>query len=181
MQMPKARALLRNHPERRPEDARLKFVAEAQLLRDHKRFDLAYELYAKAVAMNPDDPDLVYEQAMVAEKALRFDDMERLLRGLIARLPDYHHAYNALGYALADRNERLEEARDLISNAAGMVSFPVMGAAMRSGEVSKGHMRVLAEVTLSPSRAQTGIGVTVMVPNRPSNARKSATIRSNTA
>ena len=116
-QLDAARELLQKAPERLPTDARTKLLAEAQLLRDHKRFDLAYDLYAKAVAMNPDDPDLVYEQAMVAEKAGRFDDMERLLRGLMARLPDYHHAYNALGYSLADRNARLPEAKALIEQA----------------------------------------------------------------
>jgi tetratricopeptide (TPR) repeat protein len=116
-QLDAARELLQKAPERLPTDARTKLAAEAQLLRDHKRFELAYELYAKAVEMFPDDPDLVYEQAMVAEKAGRFDDMERLLRGLIARLPDYHHAYNALGYSMAERKVRLPEAKALIEQA----------------------------------------------------------------
>jgi Flp pilus assembly protein TadD len=43
--------------------------------------------------------------------------MERLLRALIAAKPDYHHAYNALGYSFADRNIRLAEARQLINKA----------------------------------------------------------------
>jgi tetratricopeptide (TPR) repeat protein len=43
--------------------------------------------------------------------------MERLLRQLIAAKPDYQHAYNALGYSLADRNERLPEAKQLIEKA----------------------------------------------------------------
>jgi Flp pilus assembly protein TadD len=34
--------------------------------------------------------------------------------------PDHHHAYNALGYSLADRNVRLEEARDLIKKALSL-------------------------------------------------------------
>ena len=116
-QLDAARELLQKSPERLPTDARTKLLAEAQLLRDNKRFDLAYDVYGRAVELYPDDPDLVYEQAMVAEKALRFDDMERLLRGLIARLPDYHHAYNALGYSLADRGVRLSEAKALIEQA----------------------------------------------------------------
>lgn len=56
-------------------------------------------------------------------------------------------ARDAIAWLRAQSSEGFGSARDLISNAAGMVSFPVMGAAMRSGEVSKGHMRVLAEVT----------------------------------
>jgi Flp pilus assembly protein TadD len=43
--------------------------------------------------------------------------MERLLRRIIAEKPEYHHAYNALGYSFADRNIRLSEARQLILKA----------------------------------------------------------------
>ncbi|MFP5467634.1 MAG: tetratricopeptide repeat protein [Gammaproteobacteria bacterium] len=115
-----ARELLRAHPEQRPGDARLKLVAEAQLLRDFKAWEQAYEVYAQVVARFPEDTDLLYDQAMVAEKAGRLDDMERLLRQLIAQQPDNHHAYNALGYALADRNVRLAEAKALIEKAVAM-------------------------------------------------------------
>lgn len=116
-QMPQARALLRSQPERRPEDARLKLVAEAQLLRDFKLWKEAYEIYGEAVARFPDEADLRYDQAMMAEKAGKPADMEVLLRALIAAKPDFHHAYNALGYSLADRNERLPEAKKLIEKA----------------------------------------------------------------
>lgn len=116
-QMPQARALLRSQPERRPEDARLKLVAEAQLLRDFKLWKEAYEVYGEAVARFPDEADLRYDQAMMAEKAGKPADMEVLLRALIATKPDFHHAYNALGYSLADRNERLPEAKRLIEKA----------------------------------------------------------------
>jgi Flp pilus assembly protein TadD len=43
--------------------------------------------------------------------------MEKLLRQVIAAKPDYHNAYNALGYSLADRNTRLNEARTLVAKA----------------------------------------------------------------
>lgn len=119
-QMPQARALLRGQPERRPEDARLKLVAEAQLLRDFKAYQEAYDVYNEAAARFPDDTDLIYDQAMMAEKAGKPADMERLLRQLIAAKPDYHHAYNALGYSLADRNQRLPEAKQLIEKAVAL-------------------------------------------------------------
>jgi Flp pilus assembly protein TadD len=51
---------------------------------------------------------------MMAEKVKRIDVLESNLRRLIELKPDHAHAYNALGYTLADRNERLEEARGLI-------------------------------------------------------------------
>ena len=70
-----------------------------------------------ARAKAPDDTDLLYDQAMVAEKLNRLDEMERLLRRLIELKPDNQNAYNALGYSLADRNVRLDEARTLIRKA----------------------------------------------------------------
>jgi len=113
-----ARKLLRSLPERTPEDARMKLSAEVQLLREHKQFKAAYDLLGQAVArQQPFDADLLYDQAMVAEKMGNLADMERLLRQVIAAKPDYHHAYNALGYSLAERNVRLPEAKELIQKA----------------------------------------------------------------
>ena len=57
------------------------------------------------------------EVAMVSEKLQRFDDMESMLRELMKRKPEDAHAFNALGYSLADRNIRLDEARQLITQA----------------------------------------------------------------
>lgn len=119
-QRDEARALLRNLPERRSGDARLKLVAEAQLMRDLKDHRAAYEVYGEAVKRFPDDTELLYDQAMMAEKADLMGEMERLLRQLIAAKPDHYHAYNALGYSLADRNLRLVEARQLIEKAVSL-------------------------------------------------------------
>ena len=112
-----ARELIRNQPDRSGEDARLKIVAEAQLLRESKQFTEAYKLLSEASVRNPEDFDLAYDLAMVAEKLVKFDEMERLLRQVIANKPDHHHAYNALGYSLAERGTRLPEARQLVLKA----------------------------------------------------------------
>jgi tetratricopeptide (TPR) repeat protein len=112
-----ARKLLRNLPEKTPEDARQKVMAEVQLLRDNKQYKSAYELVAEKAKSNQDDHELLYDQAMLAEKLGRLDEMERLLRAIIAAKPDYQHAYNALGYSLAERKLRLPEARALILKA----------------------------------------------------------------
>ncbi|MES2184741.1 MAG: tetratricopeptide repeat protein [Pseudomonadota bacterium] len=112
-----ARKLVQQIPERNPDDARMKLMAEVQLLREHDRAAEAYNLLAQGHQRLPDDTDLTYDLAMGAEKIGKFDEMERLLRELIAKKPDYHHAYNALGYSLAERGVRLPEARDLINKA----------------------------------------------------------------
>lgn len=112
-----ARKLLQALPARNAADARLKLTAEVQLLRDNKQYQAAYDLLAAAIARDPKDTELIYDQGMLAEKLGRLDEMERLLRQIIAARPDYHHAYNALGYSLAERNVRLPEARQLIQKA----------------------------------------------------------------
>jgi tetratricopeptide (TPR) repeat protein len=112
-----ARALVQQVPERRPEDARAKLIAESQVLRDVKRWPEAHAVLVTANERFPSDIDLLYEQAMIAEKLDRTDEMERVLRRVLELKPDHHHAYNALGYSLAERNVRLTEARDLIAKA----------------------------------------------------------------
>lgn len=115
-----ARELIRRVPERTPEEARAKLLAEAQVLRDVKRWSEANTVLAQANQQFENDPDLLYEQSMMAEKLNRIDDMERLLKRVIALKPDHHHAYNALGYSLADRNVRLPEAKTLIQKALSL-------------------------------------------------------------
>jgi tetratricopeptide (TPR) repeat protein len=112
-----ARQLIRRVPEQTTADARAKFVAEAELLREAKQWGEAEKVLAQANKTYPDDTDLLYEQAMAEEKLNRVDEMERLLRRVIALKPDHHHAYNALGYSLAERKIRLPEARTLIQKA----------------------------------------------------------------
>ncbi|MDO9286331.1 MAG: tetratricopeptide repeat protein [Aquabacterium sp.] len=116
-QLREARALIQAVPERTGDDARAKLMAEAQLLRDVKRWKEAAEVLAAATQRFADDTDLLYEQAMVEEKLDRLPEMERLLRRVITLKPDHPHAHNALGYSLADRGLRLPEARALIKRA----------------------------------------------------------------
>jgi tetratricopeptide (TPR) repeat protein len=94
--------------------------AEAQLLRDANENKAAFELLQDALRKTPDSPDLLYDTAMAAEKVDRIDVLETNLRKLIQLRPDYAHAYNALGYTLADRGERLPEARELIEKALSL-------------------------------------------------------------
>ena len=112
-----ARELIRRVPEREPGDARAKVLAEAQILRDARQWADASTLLEQASLKFPDDVDLIYEQSMMFEKLNRLTDMERLLRRVIELKPDHQHAYNALGYSLAERNVRLPEARTLIQKA----------------------------------------------------------------
>ncbi len=112
-----AREIIRGSPERGADDVRAKLMAEAGVLRDVKRWAEAYEVLGSASQRFSTDADILYEQAMMAEKLNRLPDMERLLRRVIELKPDNAHAYNALGYSLAERKLRLPEARQLIQRA----------------------------------------------------------------
>jgi len=92
-------------------------LAEAQLLRDANQPKTAFDLVGQALDRVPNNPELLYDYAMLAEKIERVDILEASLRKLIAIRPEHAHAYNALGYSLADRNQRLPEARELIEKA----------------------------------------------------------------
>jgi tetratricopeptide (TPR) repeat protein len=92
-------------------------LAETQLLRDANKTGEALDVIERALDKLPNHPDLLYDHAMLAEKLDKVDVMEASLRKVIAIKPDHAHAYNALGYSLADRNLRLAEARELIEKA----------------------------------------------------------------
>ncbi len=111
-----ARAYLRAVSAGEPERVQL-LIAEAQLLREAGRHGDAFELLGSALEKNPEQPELLYDHALTAEKLNRLDVLESNLRKVIQVKPDHAHAYNALGYSLADRNERLPEARKLIERA----------------------------------------------------------------
>jgi tetratricopeptide (TPR) repeat protein len=102
-----------------PGDVRL-VVAEAQLLRDAGRHADAFAFLAKVLEVQPDQPDILYETALAAEKLGYVDVLERHLRRLITLKPESAQAYNALGYSLADRNLRLDEAAQLIDKALSL-------------------------------------------------------------
>ncbi len=112
-----ARALLRSMPASTDEARRMNLLAEVQLLRDARAFNEAFALQESIVANSPDDDDLVYELAMLADKTGRHGLMEQLLRQIMQRKPGFHHAYNALGYSFAERGIHLTEARELILKA----------------------------------------------------------------
>ncbi len=115
-----ARKLL-NEADVNNDDERVKLIiGEAQLLKESGKFGDAMRLLEDALELYKNNIDLLYELAMLAEKNQQFDLMESTLRKVIQLAPDSQHAYNALGYSLADRNLRLQEAYDLIKKALSL-------------------------------------------------------------
>lgn len=112
-----ARAYLERMALEHPDQATQIVVAEAQLLREANRVRDAYDMLGQALKKDPDQPDLLYDYALTAEKLQRYDVLEQNLRRLMEVRPDHAHAYNALGYSLVERNTRLPEAKKLIEHA----------------------------------------------------------------
>lgn len=92
-------------------------MIDAQLLREEKKYESSYEVLAKGLEKFPDNPDLLYQAAMAADKLNKEDLFEQLIRKLMKIAPDNAHAYNALGYSLLDRNQRIPEAIKLVEKA----------------------------------------------------------------
>jgi len=112
-----ARAFLRNVNAANSDQRVQLIIAEAQLLREANQPKAAFEVVERGLDTLPDQPELLYDYAMLAEKLERVDLVESSLRKLIKLRPEHAHAYNALGYSLADRSERLDEAKELIETA----------------------------------------------------------------
>ena len=91
--------------------------AEAQLLRDAGDNAGAYAVLVHALEEHPDQPELLYDAAMVAEKLDKLDVAESRLTQLIAVSPENAQALNALGYTLVDRTQRTNEGLALIERA----------------------------------------------------------------
>ena len=97
------------------------YLAQGEILASKKRYAEGLEMYSRALMQKPDDADLLYARALMAEKVDRIDITEADLLKLLSAEPENANALNALGYTLADRTERLEEARDYIKRAAELV------------------------------------------------------------
>lgn len=111
------RALIRAVQADSEEQEMQKRQAEVILLRDNDAPQEAYLLQRTLYEQFPEDANIAYETAILAERAGKIDAMEKILRDIIQKHPDHHHAFNALGYSYAERNIRLPEAKELIETA----------------------------------------------------------------
>ena len=103
-------------PKSQDEQVRI-YLAREQVLRDSGQPEQALELLSAALIDIPDHPDLLYARGLVTAIMDRVAEHERDMRRLIEIDPENAHAYNALGYTLADKTDRLAEALELIEKA----------------------------------------------------------------
>lgn len=108
-----ARSLHTLHPQEIPRLIQI----EAELVKDAGDVSTAQALYNEALLLEPQDSNLLYGRAMLAEKMNDLSAMEKDLRAILKQTPNNAIALNALGYTLADRTDRLDEALQLIEKA----------------------------------------------------------------
>lgn len=115
--MAKARQHLANIRTANPNLAVEYYLFESSFLRERDLQQASYDILGKALTENPDNIDLLYGRAMAAESIGRIDWLERDLRAILVINPQHSQTLNALGYTLADRTNRYQEALQLVNQA----------------------------------------------------------------
>jgi tetratricopeptide (TPR) repeat protein len=92
-------------------------MIESQFLREARRYDESFKVLAQGLETFPNEPELLYQSALIADKLNKPEVFEQLLRKLIKVDPDNAHPYNALGYSWLERNVRVAEAMELVEKA----------------------------------------------------------------
>ncbi len=112
-----ARTVLKATPAADDQQRVTLVLIEAQMLRDAKQFDTSYKILSDALEAMPDQPQLMFEKAMAADKLGKTDIFEKTLRKLLQLEPNAAQAYNALGYSFLERNVQIEEGMKLVEKA----------------------------------------------------------------
>ncbi len=93
------------------------YLLEAELRKDDNDFDGEHDTYVRGLAAFPDEKQLLYARALMWERRDEIPRAEADFRRILATDADDVNALNALGYTLADRTDRYQEALELIARA----------------------------------------------------------------
>lgn len=113
----RARKIISELESENPYEKERLLLTEAQILRDIKKQHDALDVLKNGLTEFPKSTNILYDYALTAENMGKYSEMEIALRKIIEINPQYQQAYNALGYSLADRSIRLDEAYALIEKA----------------------------------------------------------------
>ncbi|MDJ0881084.1 MAG: tetratricopeptide repeat protein [Gammaproteobacteria bacterium] len=93
------------------------YLAKGEILKEANRYQDAIEIYNQALKVIPGNIDLLYARGLTAERIDNLELLEQDMRTILTTEPDNAHALNALGFTLADRTDRLQEAYQLLQRA----------------------------------------------------------------
>lgn len=178
-QMQAARDHLEQLRKQNPGLAVQLYLVEGELLISHRDYQQAYQLYGKALSAQPHDLDLLYARALAAEHVDKVDQAEQDLREILKQRPKDAAALNALGYTLANRTHRYQEAYKYISEAYKLspdnpAVIDSMGwVYFRMGDYKKAekYLRRAHRLTSDPEVA-AHLGQLLWVTGRKAQARK---------
>jgi len=92
-------------------------LMQAGLYGQQGQYEKAFKLLTDTLTANPDERDLLYTRALMAERINRVDVLEADLKKILAKNPDDAEALNALGYGLLGNASRYVEAEKYLQQA----------------------------------------------------------------
>ncbi len=105
-----ALALIRAQPATTPQERVVRAQLEAQVWREAKDYNKAWDALSAELKKQPDSPDLLYDRSLIADLQHNLPAAETDLHRFLQLQPDSVMGLNALGYTLANRTDRLDEA-----------------------------------------------------------------------
>ncbi|MBR3632279.1 MAG: tetratricopeptide repeat protein [Elusimicrobiaceae bacterium] len=91
------------------------------LLQDEKQYSRSAKVLKGVLVTNPDYENARLAYAFALDGCKKYKQMEEQVRLILAKNPQHPAANNLLGFSLADRNTRLEEAEQLVTKAVTAV------------------------------------------------------------
>ncbi|TAL54017.1 MAG: tetratricopeptide repeat protein [Methylovulum sp.] len=116
-QFAEAASRLRQLPEKYPKQKLRILLLQSELYNQQKQYQKAFDLLTAALHELPDEKDLLYTRALMAERIGKPEIMEADLKKILAKNPDNAEALNALGYTLIDKTKRYAEAERYLKRA----------------------------------------------------------------
>lgn len=116
-QFVEAASRLRQLPEKYPKQKLRILLLQSELYNQQKQYQKAFDLLTAALRELPDEKDLLYTRALMAERIGKPEIMEADLKKILAKNPDNAEALNALGYTLVDKTKRYAEAERYLKRA----------------------------------------------------------------
>ncbi|MSP27277.1 MAG: tetratricopeptide repeat protein [Methylococcales bacterium] len=112
-----ANARLNTLPSRFPKRKTRILLIQAELFSQQKQYAKAFDLLTTALIEQPDQPELLYTRALIAEHLHKQDVVEKDLKKILVKEPNNVEALNTLGYSLLDDPKRYNEAAGYLQKA----------------------------------------------------------------
>lgn len=118
--LPAARERLQELRRTHPSSAIRFYVLEGEFLMNENQFSELFALMSRAIESDPDNLVLRYTRSLASAEINKIDLAEQDLKMILVKEPNNVNALNALGYTLASKTFRFDEARKLLDKALSL-------------------------------------------------------------